>query len=166
MTKADLIDEVAKNSELSKKDAEAIVQAVLDSIIESLKGDEQVEAAVRNYETAYRMQASVPELCDISGESEITKKLYGLDSTDNEKAAYARQCLLARRLVERGVRFVEAAPHAFDGAFARRLTHVSVQRARRVTLYIQRLGHAPCTAFGRSEDQRLGQLLLHQVVGK
>ena len=69
--------------------------------------DPQVEAAIRNYETAYRMQSAVPELCDISGESEATKKMYGLDSSDNQKAAYARQCLLARRLVERGVRFIE-----------------------------------------------------------
>lgn len=70
-------------------------------------GEPQVEAAIRNYETAYRMQSAVPELCDISGESEATKKLYGLDSPDKNKAAYARQCLTARRLVERGVRFVE-----------------------------------------------------------
>ncbi len=69
--------------------------------------DAAVEAAVRNYETAYRMQAAVPELCDISGESAATQRLYGLDSKDPEKAAYARQCLTARRLVERGVRFVE-----------------------------------------------------------
>jgi hypothetical protein len=67
----------------------------------------QIEAAIRNYETAYRMQAAVPELCDIRGESEATKQLYGLDSADKEKAAYARQCLVARRLIERGVRFVE-----------------------------------------------------------
>ena len=67
----------------------------------------QVEAAVRNYETAYRMQAAVPDLCDLKGESEATKKLYGLDDADTQKAAYARQCLLARRLVEKGVRFIE-----------------------------------------------------------
>ncbi|MSU62777.1 MAG: DUF1501 domain-containing protein [Pedosphaera sp.] len=67
----------------------------------------QVEAAIRNYETAYRMQAAVPELCDLTGESDATKKLYGLDSADKNRAAYARQCLVARRLIERGVRFVE-----------------------------------------------------------
>jgi len=69
--------------------------------------DPQVEAAVKNYETAYRMQSAVPELVALSGESEATKKLYGLDDPHPQKAAYARQCLLARRLVERGVRFVE-----------------------------------------------------------
>lgn len=66
-----------------------------------------VEASIRNYETAYRMQSAVPELTDLSGESEATRKLYGLDSENADKAAYARQCLLARRLVERGVRFVQ-----------------------------------------------------------
>ena len=67
----------------------------------------QVEAAIRNHEVAYKMQAAVPELCDLKGETEATKRLYGLDSPDDQTAAYARQCLLARRLVERGVRFVE-----------------------------------------------------------
>lgn len=70
-------------------------------------GNAQVEAAIQNYETAYRMQSSVPELVDIRGETEATKKLYGLDDPNPGKAAYARQCLLARRLVERGVRFIE-----------------------------------------------------------
>ena len=53
------------------------------------------------------MQAAVPEVCDLRGETEATRKFYGLDDADPEKAAYARQALLARRLVERGVRFVE-----------------------------------------------------------
>jgi hypothetical protein len=69
--------------------------------------DPQVEAAIRNYETAARMQTAVPELCDLSLESADTRALYGLDDPAPQKAAYARQCLLARRLVERGVRFVE-----------------------------------------------------------
>jgi len=69
--------------------------------------DPGIEAAIRNYETAYRMQAAVPELCDLRGESELTKKMYGLDDPKETKAAYGRQCLLARRLIERGVRFVE-----------------------------------------------------------
>ena len=67
----------------------------------------QVEAAIQNHEVAYKMQAAVPELCEIKGETDATKKLYGLDSSDIQKASYAKQCLLARRLVERGVRFVE-----------------------------------------------------------
>ncbi len=66
-----------------------------------------VETAIRNYETAYRMQTAVPELLDLSGETEATKKLYGMASPYAETAAYGKECLLARRLVERGVRFVE-----------------------------------------------------------
>lgn len=66
-----------------------------------------VDAAIRNYETAFAMQAAVPALVDLRGESEATKKLYGVDSPDRLKAQYARQLLLARRMVERGVRCVE-----------------------------------------------------------
>ncbi len=69
--------------------------------------DGQVEAAIQNYETAFRMQASVPDLCDISGETLQTLDMYGVNSPDVEMAAYARQCLFARRMIERGVRFVE-----------------------------------------------------------
>jgi hypothetical protein len=69
--------------------------------------NDQVESAIRNYETAFRMQTAVPALVDLSDETEATRRLYGLDSPVKETAAYAQQCLLARRMVERGVRFVE-----------------------------------------------------------
>ena len=72
-----------------------------------LREDDQVESAIRNYELAWRMQSAVPELVDISGESRAMRELYGIDSADKHTATYARQCLLARRLVERGVRFIE-----------------------------------------------------------
>jgi hypothetical protein len=78
------------------------------------KADGQLEAAIANYELAWRMQSAVPELCEITGESEATKNLYGLDDADPKKAAYARQCLLARRLVERGVRFIELSSLAYN----------------------------------------------------
>jgi len=68
---------------------------------------DQVESAISNYELAYRMQASVPELTDLSGETQATKQLYGMDSDDPNTRIYATECLLARRLVERGVRFIE-----------------------------------------------------------
>lgn len=68
----------------------------------------EVEATVQNYELAFRMQSEVPGLIDLSSESESTKKLYGLDQPDTEE--FGRQCLLARRLVERGVRFIELLP--------------------------------------------------------
>lgn len=66
-----------------------------------------IEAAIRTFETAARMQVSIPDVCDVSRESEATRRLYGLDrGTDYEKF-YALQCLRARKLVEAGVRFVE-----------------------------------------------------------
>lgn len=68
---------------------------------------DEIESAISNYELAFRMQASVPELTDLSGETEATRKLYGMDSDDPHTRGYAAQCLLARRLVERGVRFIE-----------------------------------------------------------
>ena len=79
----------------------------LDTKFSASAGEAQIDAAIRNYETAYRMQTAVPKLCDIAGETEATKKLYGLESTDKATVAYGRQCLVARRLIERGVRFVE-----------------------------------------------------------
>ena len=81
---------------------------------ESIDASSQVEAAIKNYELAWRMQSAVPELCEIRGETEATRKLYGLDDPEPKKAAYARQCLLARRLVERGVRFVELSTLAYN----------------------------------------------------
>jgi len=66
-----------------------------------------VVSSIQNAETAFQMQEAVPELTDISHESEATKKLYGIDDPDQQKSEYAKQCLIARRLVERGVRFVE-----------------------------------------------------------
>ena len=65
----------------------------------------ELEATISNYELAFRMQAAVPDLIDLDSESEATRKLYGLDEKDTED--FGRQCLLARRMVERGVRFIE-----------------------------------------------------------
>ncbi len=69
--------------------------------------DPAVETAIQNYETAYRMQTAVPDLMDLSGESDAVKKLYGLDANFKNTQTFGLQCLLARRLVERGVRFIE-----------------------------------------------------------
>ncbi len=78
-----------------------------NSLIGNLGHADAVESAISNYELAYKMQSSVPELTEFSGESEVIKKLYGLDSDDPHTRSYGSQCLLARRLIERGVRFVE-----------------------------------------------------------
>ncbi len=64
-----------------------------------------LEARINSFELAYRMQSTLPDLQDISGETEATRKLYGLD--DPVTANFGRQCLMARRFCERGVRFVQ-----------------------------------------------------------
>ena len=68
-------------------------------------GDSDLDARIKSYELAYRMQMAAPEALDVNQESDATKKLYGLDNKDC--GVFARQCLTARRLVERGVRFVQ-----------------------------------------------------------
>ncbi len=65
----------------------------------------ELDARIRAYELAFRMQAEAPEAVDLKGESEAIKKLYGIDDPKTE--VMGRNCLLARRLVERGVRFVQ-----------------------------------------------------------
>lgn len=75
--------------------------------LEASGHDAEIEAAIQNYETAFRMQASVPDLMDLRGEPDSVKKLYGLDADFENTKTFGLQCLLARRLVERGVRFIE-----------------------------------------------------------
>ncbi|HXG68525.1 MAG TPA: DUF1501 domain-containing protein [Blastocatellia bacterium] len=74
-------------------------------------GDPEITTRIASYEMAYRMQTSVPELTDISKEPESIHKLYG---TEPGKASFANNCLLARRLVERGVRFVQLYHRGWD----------------------------------------------------
>ncbi len=66
-----------------------------------------VESAIANQETAFRMQTAVPELMDIKGESAATRKMYGMDAGYAQTRTFGRMCLTARRLVERGARFIE-----------------------------------------------------------
>ena len=68
-------------------------------------GSSELAARIASYELAYRMQGCAPEAVDVSQETEETKRLYGMDDPMTEP--FGRQCLLARRLVERGVRFVQ-----------------------------------------------------------
>jgi hypothetical protein len=78
-------------------------------------GDDALESAIANAELAGRMQSSVPDFLDLSGESEATRQLYGCDAPYAPTRIYARECLLARRLIERGVRFVELTIPKIDG---------------------------------------------------
>lgn len=82
--------------------------------LEQYPGDSELSARIASYELAARMQLSVPEVSDLTTESAATVKMYGADDSENPlKAAYAKNCILARRLVERGVRFVQV----FNGAY-------------------------------------------------
>jgi hypothetical protein len=82
-------------------------------------GHSDLAARIAAYELAARMQLSAPEVTDLSRENAATRALYGADSPNSLKAGYARNCILARRLLERGVRFVQlycgACASAVDG---------------------------------------------------
>jgi hypothetical protein len=79
---------------------------------QALDGDPEIGARISQYEMAFRMQASVPELTDLSDEPEETFALYGPDS--RKPGTYAANCLMARRMVERGVRFVQLYHRGWD----------------------------------------------------
>lgn len=87
---------------LAKEDTRFLSQHPLTS-----REHQIIESAIRSYETAAKMQLSVPDLANYADESEATLARYGVDSKDPPKAQYAKECLLARRLLERGVRYVE-----------------------------------------------------------
>src|SRR5687767_1523867 len=82
----------------------------------------ELEARIASYELAFRMQAEAPEAVDLAQETEETRRLYGMD--ERETAAFGRNCLLARRLVERGVRFVQL----YHGAGSKWDAHSGIER--------------------------------------
>jgi len=79
--------------------------AINSSLINQHPQDEALESRIASFELAARMQTSAKEVLDVSDESEATKKLYGIDQDETKE--YGTRCLIARRLVERGVRFVQ-----------------------------------------------------------
>jgi predicted metallopeptidase len=89
------------------------------SFSRSLSGNQAVEAVIKNYELAYRMQSLVPDVLDLGRETQATHRLYGIDSAVPSKRLYGIQCLRARRLIESGVRFVEITcpPGASNGTW-------------------------------------------------
>ncbi len=89
----------------SEADGLALLRRMNREHAERWPGDSRLEARMESYELAARMQSSVPELLDLAGETEATKKLYGLGDAVTED--FGRRCLLARRMLERGVRFVQ-----------------------------------------------------------
>ena len=88
----------------------------LDRLSQNHHGpDAQVESAIANYELAARMQLAVPELMDLTDETRSTQEAYGLSAGFRNTQIFGRQCLIARRLVERGVRFIQLTCPAGNG---------------------------------------------------
>jgi hypothetical protein len=85
-----------------------------DKHLERHAGDTELAARIASYELAAKLQLSAPQVADLSRESAATHALYGTDDPNQVKAGFARNCLLARRLLEQGVRFVQL----FNGAYA------------------------------------------------
>ncbi len=89
----------------ASKDGLALLEKLNRRHLAANGGDAHLDARIRAYELAARMQLSAPEVFDLTGETETTRQLYGLDEKVTED--YGRRCLTARRLIERGVRFVQ-----------------------------------------------------------
>ncbi len=92
----------------------AFLQKLNEEHLRRFPGDSELAARISSYELAARMQLSVPDVMDLATEPRHTLEMYGTDDANKLKAGFARNCLLARRLVERGVRFVQL----FNGAYA------------------------------------------------
>jgi hypothetical protein len=90
------------SSERQRRAIDAVKDLNLQRLVET--GDPEITTRIAAYEMAFRMQTSAPEAIDLRGESDATLALYG---ADRDKPSFARNCLLARRLVERGVRFIQ-----------------------------------------------------------
>ncbi len=95
-----------KSSQLQRNKLELLKQLDQHSV-QMIGAVDKVESAIANYELAFRMQTAVPDLASLDGESEKTKEMYGMNATSSGIATFGRQCLIARRLIERGVRFIE-----------------------------------------------------------
>lgn len=89
----------------SERDGLTLLENLDRSFASRLGGDSRLDARLESYQLAARMQLSVPELFELSGESPATRQLYGLDEPGT--ADFAKRCILGRRMLERGVRFVQ-----------------------------------------------------------
>ena len=94
--------------------ARTLLRRMNERHLERNPGDAKLAARIAGYELAARMQLSVPKLADLSTEPEHVLRFYGADDANPIKAAFARNCILARRFIEQGVRFVQI----FNGAYA------------------------------------------------
>jgi hypothetical protein len=84
-----------------------LIRQLDDLAVDRFGEHDSLESAIKNYELAYEMQMAVPELMSLSEEPDYIQSMYGMDSDYKPTQIYAAECLIARRLVERGVRFVE-----------------------------------------------------------
>jgi hypothetical protein len=113
-----------KNPELSEADLRAqldLAQSLNQGHLKSVGRDSSLEARIQSMELAFRMQAEAPGVLDQSGETESTLKMYGIDAKETEN--FGKQCLLARRLSEAGVRFVQVSHSYWDQHDALRAQH-------------------------------------------
>jgi uncharacterized protein DUF1501 len=99
---------------VSKPTRRAMLDAVkkLNTMKQEAYGDPEIEARIAQYEMAYRMQTSVPELMDLTKEPDSVFELYGQES--RKPGSYAANCLMARRMAERGVRFIQLYHRGWD----------------------------------------------------
>jgi hypothetical protein len=103
----DFLQPLEKNSADQRAKLDAI-RHINQGRAAALGGDSRIDALIANYEMAFLMQSSVPEVSDLSSESAATRAMYGLDKEETQ--IFGSRCLIARRLVERGVRFIEVFP--------------------------------------------------------
>ena len=96
-----------ENSEQLQRNKFALMRKLDRGVLSRFGDHDSVESAIKNYELAFKMQAAVPELADLTGEPDWLKRKYGLESSYAPTRIFGQECLLARRLVERGVRFIE-----------------------------------------------------------
>lgn len=108
------LDRPADLSSATETAARDALHAMNEDHAEDYPGDQSLAARIASYELAARMQLTVPEATAIDAEPKHILRLYGADDPDPTKSAFARNCILARRLIERGVRFVQL----FNGAYA------------------------------------------------
>jgi uncharacterized protein (DUF1501 family) len=102
-------------SETSDRQARELLRYLNEDHLRRFKNDDKLLARMASHQLAEKMQRSVPEIRDLSKEPASVLSLYGADDTSNKtKASFARNCILARRLIESGVRFVQV----FNGAYA------------------------------------------------
>ncbi len=102
---------ISKQSDRAARD---LLRTLNEQHLQRNPADSSLAARISSYELAARMQLSIPEISDLSSESKQTIAAYGADSPNKNKAAFAKNCILSRRLIEKGVRFVQL----FNGAYA------------------------------------------------